>query len=211
MVSAPVGAPMSDRSDELTETREPGSTDELLEETDRLLSESGARVDDPADAPASGPPSDDASPVADSELGPRSSDADADSSRFGRLTDRLPSLSPRSPGAYFSPKAFAALALALGVGLFVGDAVVPFAGRAIGAFAVAFLVGLATSRRRYLETAAAGLAAGGVTTLVTDLPLAIAGSGRTLLLVGAAFGLVASVLGYYFGRDLRNGLLQDVE
>ncbi|OIB57702.1 hypothetical protein [Natrialba sp. SSL1] len=220
---------MNDRSDEVTEQRDgdPRSTDDLLSETEQLLSETGGAGDGGTGtgAGASGPgePSqaatrdatsstaadagmDDLSrfgtgPEPEPEARERTA-ADAGGSRLGKLTGG------RSLEEYFSPKAFLALVLTLAVGLFAGGAVIPIAGQLIGIFATAFLIGVITSKRRYLELTGAGITAGMVTTL--DPVYFALGSGLTLLGIGAAIGFVASVAGYYFGRDLRDGLVRDV-
>lgn len=204
----PDGLPlrMSDRSDELTENREPRSTDDLLEETENLLSEPGAGIDDAPASPAGGereqPPPDSA--AADSSV--------ASDSRSSRLPS-LPSL-PSGPsiGRYFSPKAFLAVVLLVGAGLFAGAVALPIggAGRIVGMFAVAFAIGLVASKRRYLEMSAAGVSVGAATALLMSPFITIA-NGQAVLAVGASAGLAAVVGGYYFGRDLRDGLFRDVE
>ncbi|WP_246998550.1 DUF456 domain-containing protein [Halosolutus gelatinilyticus] len=204
---------MSDRSEEVTEPR---STDDLLEETERLLSGSNAddgSSGDPDPAPdrsASAEP--DAATVtpgtgADAVASGADAAPDASSSRLSRLAPGL------SPGRYFSPKAFLALVLALGAGLVVGGMTVPIGGvgRIVGMFAVAFLAGLVSSRRRYLEVTVAGGSIGVASALANYAMFMLAGSGRTVIAVGAAIGLLSCVGGYYFGRDLRNGLARDVE
>ncbi|WP_459807085.1 DUF456 domain-containing protein [Halopiger thermotolerans] len=238
---------MSDRSDEVTESRRDEDADarspaDVLEETGRLLEETGGgngRGTEPetgSSADSAGAPSS----VSGSDPGPGSledppergepsvtANADADSGRSwwpfsfsgsssrtaaGRrssLRDRLtPSL---SPGQYFSPKGFLAMLAILGAGLLAGWTVLPVAGRMIGMFATAFLVGLLASKRRYLETTVAGISVGAVSSLVTHAFFAVAGSAQAVLAVGAAVGLVASLAGYYFGRDLRDGLARDIE
>ncbi|QSW97811.1 DUF456 domain-containing protein [Haloterrigena alkaliphila] len=220
---------MSDRSDEVTESRD---TEDLLEETENLLSESGAGAEPGAgtpSTPADRPASDREPPTVDESTGrePSGDDSwwssadsrsgtDADSgagtdadSRTGSLRSRLtPGLSPQK---YFSPRAFLAFVLLVGAGLFAGGLVIPIAGRIVGMFGVAFAVGLLSSKRRYLEMGAAGTAVGGVSAVVSNAVIAFAGSVRAVVAVGVAAGLVGCLLGYYFGRDLRNGLSQDIE
>ncbi|WP_222919771.1 DUF456 domain-containing protein [Natrinema sp. SYSU A 869] len=211
---------MSDRSDEVTESRDrdPPATDDLLEETDHLLSESGADVGDASpESAGSSDPSVDADPLdapTGLDRGPTGTAADepadrseSDSSRswLSPLTSRL------SLGRYFSPKGYIALVGVLSAGLLAGETALPFAGRMIGMFAVAFTVGLLTSKRRYLEMGVAGVSVGGVAAVLTNVVIAAVGSGQTLIAVGATVGLLASVVGYYFGRDLRAGLSQDID
>ncbi|ELY88808.1 hypothetical protein [Natrialba taiwanensis] len=211
---------MNDRSDEVTERRESPSTDDLLSETEQLLSDtgSGTRPDTSTSTSSgdrgreqgaiesgatAGPVSESADEFAQPATSAEPADSRSGGSRLAGLTDRL------SPRKYFSPKAFLALVLTIGAGLFAVDAVLPIAGKMIGIFATAFLVGLITSKRRYLELTAAGASAGAITPLADPVYVAL-GAGRTLIAIGVAIGLVASVAGYYFGRDLRDGLSRDV-
>ncbi|WP_226481392.1 DUF456 domain-containing protein [Natrinema amylolyticum] len=210
---------MSDRSDEVTESRDrdPPATDDLLEETDRLLSESGADVGDASESAAPPEPSVGDDPLnspTDRDRGPAGTAAEEptdgpenDSSRswLSPLTSRL------SLGRYFSPKEYIALVGVLSAGLLAGETALPFAGRTIGMFAVAFTVGLLASKRRYLEMGVAGVSVGGVAAVLSNAVIAAVGSGQTLVAVGATVGLLASVVGYYFGRDLRTGLSQDID
>lgn len=232
---------MSDRSDEVTESRDAGSgpdprsTDDLLEETERLLEESGSES-----GPGSGSSADPSVPDADDvgELSPSESTSvwasdeetptadfdpgrDAETERSGGLRSRLPSLGfgglkpSLSPKEYFSPKAFLALVLLLGAGLFAGGMIplLSTAGQLLGLFATAFLVGLLASKRRYLEMGTAGASVGAVAAFASYAFITLIGSapGTTVLAVGASAGLLAAVGGYYFGRDLRSGLTRDIE
>ncbi|WIV65727.1 DUF5336 domain-containing protein [Natrialbaceae archaeon AArc-T1-2] len=196
---------MSDRSDEVTTNRDARSTDDLLEETDRLLGDDGSSergdrtVDDPTEF---GSASETQSWRESSE--PRES-ASASGSRLRSLGSRL------SPSAYFSPTAFLVLVAVLGAGLLAGSVAIPIGGRTVGMAAVAFLVGLVGSKRRYLEMGVAGVAVGGVAAVLNHAVLAIAGSGEAVAAVGAGAGLLVCLLAYYFGRDLRDGLVRDVE
>ncbi|WP_130500713.1 DUF456 domain-containing protein [Natrinema hispanicum] len=183
---------MSDRSDELTErrNRDVPATDDFLEETNRLRSESDVAGGDESVASAG-----DTSSVAGGET----------RSWYSPLTSRL------SLGRYFSPKGYAALVALLGVGLLVGATVLPIAGRMIGMFVTAFLIGLVASKRRYLEVTAAGVSVGAITAVLNNAIITVAGSGQTVVAIGATFGLLASLVGYYFGRDLHDGLNRDLE
>lgn len=220
---------MGERSDEATAS-DPRSTEDLLEETERLLSEvdepSAESTDVDRDAarrsaertsatPGTSPTADADDLTGGSETWWRT-DADADddstpetssSSRLSRLTPSVPGL---SPSRYFSPRSFLVLTLVLAAG-FVAGGVIPVAGRILGLFAVAFLIGLVTSNRRYLEVTAAGAAVGGTAALFNEIVLVVAGVAGMVVPVGAATGVLACVLGYYFGRDLRDGLFRDVE
>lgn len=217
MMEAAHRSTMNDRSDEVTESRERDAraTDDLLEETDRLLSdiESGSGAASSGPSGRSSEMSDGETPGSPGSLRPRrgaqrgsEADAESESSRSwpSRLTSRL------SLERYFSPKVFLALVLAIGIGMLAGATVLPFAGRVIGMFASAFAAGLIGSNRRYLETSAAGISVGGVAAVLNHAVIAIAGSGQAVVAVGATVGLVASLAGYYFGRDLRTGLRRDL-
>ncbi|NUC73469.1 DUF456 domain-containing protein [Haloterrigena sp. SYSU A558-1] len=212
---------MSDRSDEVTESRD---TDDLLEETESLLSGSDVEADSgtgaastPEDRPGAGgdvgaiddPLGSGTLQSSDEPAPSTAAPAESSRSRLGRLRDRL--TPGRSPGDYFSPRAFLELVLLVGAGLVGGGMMLPFAGRMLGMLGVAFAVGLLTSKRRYLEMGAAGTAVGGVSAVLSNAVLAIAGSTQAVLAVGVTIGLVGCLLGYYFGRDLRNGLTQDIE
>lgn len=229
---------MSDRSDEVTTSRDssdPPSTEDLLEETDRLLSGTDSSPgstssSEPGSAPSSGPGSN-AGATDDLESGPSTDplaeleaetaagtaeSEDAESSGSSRLSvlPGLPSLSGAPSLAvdrYFSPKAFFSLILLFGAGVFAGGMALPVAGRALGLLAVAFVLGLVTSKRRYLEVTTAGASVGALAALLNHVILAVAGSGTSIVAVGAGLGLVACLVGYYFGRDLKSGLTRDVE
>lgn len=234
---------MSDRSDEATRIRDDRSTDELLEETDRLLSESGASVDDGAAGATSNRDGLDAEAGAAESVGREPIDAGAGSidgssgagsidkieESTGRwsLSRLLPSMlfpsrsgtssttngiaARLSPSRYFSPKSFLAIGLAVAAGTFVGSLVLPMFGGVGGMLAMAFGVGLLAARRRYLEVILAAAPIGAAAAVVNNPVVAVAGSGRAVLAVGAATGLVACLVGYYFGRDLRDGLFRDIE
>jgi hypothetical protein len=125
----------------------------------------------------------------------------------------------------FSVRMFLVLVVVSLVGVVVGG-VVPIVGRYLGLFAVAFLAGLATSRRRYIEVGAAGAIASGltfllgaVTTAMTPLGAGLLGRlgagglaevGLTVAGIGVGTGLLVSLAGHYLGRDLRDGLTRDV-
>ena len=232
---------MGDRTDEATAS-EPRSTEDLVEETERLLSESGADVgggsasaphDDAAGEPeTAGESAVDASPNGDAnpavtedapwwrrddtaEPDPDERDDSSTGSRWGRLRPSLsgwlrPSVPSLSPSAYFSPRAFVALTAVFGAAFLGGGMTIPIAGQLIGMFAAGFLVGLVTSKRRYLEVGLAGSSVGAVTGLFNYAVVVAAGLGGRVLVAGVTAGALACLLGYYFGRDLRNGLDREV-
>ena len=134
----------------------------------------------------------------------------AEATTSSGLRGRLPSV------RVFSIRTFlVALALAV-AGLVVGGLVpvVGVVGRFVGLFVAAFAVGLLSARRSYLEVALAGALAAGLgfllSALGTVLVPIVADYGVEIAGVGAATGLIVSVAGHYFGRDLRAGLTAEV-
>lgn len=199
---------MSDRTEEVTDAAEsdatgPGTdaTASLLEETERLLGDEGgaagrAATDDGA-ARERG-----ASGSVDAET------ADAGTtSASGSSGRRLGSLA-----AYFSPKASLALAFALGAGVLFGAFLLPIGSVVLPALAITFAVGALTSRRRYAEVLAAGGTVGAVAaaTNVSTPTLPFVGDGYAFA-AAVAVAVLACLLGYYLGRDLRSGITRAVE
>ncbi|WP_254272099.1 hypothetical protein [Haloarcula marina] len=121
-------------------------------------------------------------------------------------------------GRYFSARALLFALVAVGAGTVVGGLipVIPFTAL-LGIPAGAFVYGLLASQRRYIETGLAGGVVAGLLTVTSFLPQFLVrgvgggqlGMGR-LFAVAAAVGLVLSILGHYFGRDLRDGLTRDL-
>ena len=152
--------------------------------------------------------------VGDSAASTEVSSQEASSS--GGLRGRLPTPS----GTLFSPRRFLiALALAVG-GLVVGGAV-PFVGivtRYVGLFAATFGYGLVSADSAYTEVSVAGAVAAAVTLLLGTLSTGgfvlgadlVGRYGITLTSVGVGIGLLVALVGHYFGRDLRNGLTQEI-
>lgn len=141
-------------------------------------------------------------------------DTDVDESPAGETDDsgRL--------GELFSLKAFLLSVLVIGVGVGVGGAV-PFVGTIgslVGLFVATFLTGLIVSKRRYLETAIAGGSIVGLSFAVSLLTTGVLPVGMRFfreygLLFGGAgvvLGAALGVVGHYFGRDLRDGLTQEI-
>ncbi|MFB6084765.1 MAG: hypothetical protein ABEJ94_11040 [Halorientalis sp.] len=112
----------------------------------------------------------------------------------------------------FSPRAFLLLLVGSVAGMLLAGAVLPLGsvGGLLGIAAVAFGAGLASERRRYVEAAAGGALASGVSWLLGDLVLTAAGPGVPLVAAGVGSGALAALLGHYFGRDLRAGLTRDL-
>lgn len=221
---------MSDRSDEVTTTRDGDSgrraqksTDELLAETERLLAESGAGGQDNAagsregEEPETKPASNaDANTNTNAEddgswLSSVLSFRSSEKTKAGNEAD-VETEESKPKASYFSPKAFLALVLTLGAGMLVASTFVPlisFVGGAVGLLGVAFLAGLVTSRRRYLEVGLAGGGLGAVMTLLSS-PFFLVNSPGTFAAAGGVLGLAACLIGYYFGRDLRDGLFREI-
>lgn len=124
----------------------------------------------------------------------------------------------------FSPRAFGvSLALLVG-GLLAGGALFAFVpllgnvGGLLGLFAAAFLIGALGSRRNLAEVGLAGATAAGagfvLDALSASLPLGtiwLRDYGLAIAGVGAGAGLLVSLVGYYFGRDLRAGLTRELD
>lgn len=131
-------------------------------------------------------------------------------SRTGGLRSRLPSR-PSAP-TVLTPRGLL-LALVLTVAGFLVGGAVPLVGGVTGLLGIAvggFLLGV-VGRGRYLELALAGAATGAVAFFLDRLVLSVmAGFAVPLTLVGGSAGLLAAVIGLYFGRDLRDGLTRGV-
>ncbi|MGM0590193.1 MAG: hypothetical protein ACQETI_00960 [Halobacteriota archaeon] len=139
---------------------------------------------------------------------------------------RLSGLKRRADGLFSIKTFLVALVASIG-GLVVGGAIpllgaiplVGLVGRFLGLFVAAFVVGLASSRRRYLEVGLAGALAASLTFVLGTLgsiflPFAVdllADYGVGIAGLGAGTGLLVALAGHYFGRDLRDGLTRDVE
>jgi hypothetical protein len=138
---------------------------------------------------------------------------DSSEAASGGLRSRLPSPSLPSLGLpRFTLRGFG-LSLVVCVGAFLAaGVVVPLGGVAglVGVFGASFLLGL-LGRGRYLELAVAGAGTAAVGALLDQLLLAtVANVAAPLTLVGGTAGLLAAVLGCYFGRDLRAGVTRSI-
>ena len=135
-----------------------------------------------------------------------------DVSDTGPLTDEATATTEESGGSYFSVRALIVAFVAIGGGMTLGSLipVIPFtvfAGIPLGSF----LHGLLDRERRYVETAVVGGLLAGLAVVTSLLPQVLAGlDGMRLFAIAAAVGLVLSLVGHYFGRDLRNGLTRDI-
>ena len=157
-------------------------------------------------------------------------DADGGSDRSHRVSNRERSgdASGRSRldgvrsrvGRIFSVKVFLVALVLSVVGLAAGRSVpilggLPVVGDAagyVGVFVAGFVVGVATARGRYVETALAGAIAAGLGFVLSSLLLTVATDvGPVFAAVGATGGAAAALLGAYLGNDLRDGLTRPVE
>lgn len=121
-------------------------------------------------------------------------DRDATDSRSRWARWRVPTI--------FSLRAFLAFAAVLVVGAGLGVALVPTLGPIAGVFVASVLVGALSPTRLYLEVTLASLAVAGTVALFNHL-FSIVVTGNTSFAVGASFGILATVIGYYFGRRSR--------
>ncbi|MGM0447374.1 MAG: hypothetical protein ACQERM_03855 [Methanobacteriota archaeon] len=181
------------------------SSDDPMDDLDDLLDDDLARGEGASDADSGGAAATDAGAGS-----ARSAGSAAGSGRIG------------VSGQWFSAKAFGLALVTVAIGVFVGS-LIPLIGGTVGTaggvFLAAFLLGLAFSTRRYVETGIAGGAAGAVSAVtsvlgVGFLPIGIdylSQWGLPLVAVGGGVGLALALLGHYFGRDLRAGLSQDIE
>ena len=162
--------------------------------------------------------------LADRDVGGADADPDSepdDSSPDSRLKRNRGGLLGHSP---VTLRGFLVAFVVCVAGFVVGGAI-PLVGgllRYLGLVAAGFLIGLVRKRRSYLEVGAAGalsatgvfllsvLTGGGLllgTNLVAEVGLSAAAAG---IGVGVGVGFVLSLVGYYLGRDLRDGLTRDV-
>jgi MFS family permease len=156
----------------------------------------------------------------------RLADEEEDQSRAKSRRQSSPPTSSRSESVrgrlagLFSVRTFL-LALVLSVVAVVAGGAVPlvgFVGRLVGLFVVAFAIGLLANERRYVEVGLAGALASGLGFVVGTLtsaffPFAVSllsEYGVAIAGVGAGVGALASLIGHYFGRDLRDGVTRDV-
>lgn len=151
----------------------------------------------------------------ESEAGAESADAavsDVTETAVGSLADEAGDTGEESSGSYFSIRALIVAFVAIGGGMTLGSLVpvIPFTAVA-GIPAGAFLHGLLDRERRYAETAIAGALLAGLAVVTSLLPQVLAGlDGTRLFAIAAGVGLVLSLVGHYFGRDLRAGLTRDL-
>jgi len=142
-----------------------------------------------------------------------------ESNERGRLRRLMPSR-PSFLRPSFSIRSFLVVLAVSVLGIVAGGAIplVGAVGQFLGLFLVAFAIGIVGSRARYLEVGLAGAIAAGLAFVLGTLtsvfaPVAvgiIADYGVAIAGVGTGTGLLAALLGHYFGRDLRDGLTREV-
>lgn len=201
---------MADGSEEKTVDK---STDELLAETDDLLSDldGGGSGGETAEQRQSGRATRSEPTVTEDDDGFDLGFGSDSSSKTAQGQSQESGSDGEGWRGYFNPKSFLLATLLLTVG-YVGGGFVPVLGALAswaGLIGAAFLYGLGTSKGRYPETALAGAGVGLVTTVLTSLRFIAFANGQLLLVLGAGLGLVGALVGYYFGSDLRKGLTSD--
>jgi hypothetical protein len=107
------------------------------------------------------------------------------------------------------------LAVALAVvaaGALLAGQVLPagVVGDLLGVLLGAFLYGIVSGTRRYVEVAVAGVVVGGLAGLLGTPGFSLASLGVPTAVFGGGAGALAAVAGHYLGRDLRNGLTRDL-
>lgn len=128
---------------------------------------------------------------------------ETDASGVGRIK--------RSAGSVFSPTSFVLQLVAALVGAFVlGNLIplIPFAGF-LGIFLMAGVMGTLSATPRYVEAAIAGGASGALALFAGAIGLSVV-TGGIVPIVGATVGALAALVGFYAGRDLRDGVTKDL-
>lgn len=112
----------------------------------------------------------------------------------------------------FSLRQFIVGTVATVAGLLVVGGALPLGaiGDLLGVATGAFVHGAVAGDRRYAEAAAAGGAVGAVATVLDHLVLTVVTLGLPVAVFGATGGVVAGLVGHYFGRDLRDGLTREL-
>lgn len=134
--------------------------------------------------------------------------SEAQTSRRARVADTASQM--------FAPRYFLVSLVLISVGLFIPSFIpivsaLPGVGL-IGAFFAAFALGSLGSEQRYVEIGVAGAVAVGASIFSKFLFVSmVANSGIQIAIGGAAVGGLVTVLGYYFGRDFRDGLTREIE
>jgi hypothetical protein len=145
-----------------------------------------------------------------------------DAVEYDQDEERNASQSTQSKGSWISSRLKSALmiiAIAMS-GLLVGGAIplIGTIGQFVGLFTGMFIFGLLSSKRQYvLVGASGGISAVALTLISTAFsvvaPLAfdlIQEYGIWIAGAGLIAGVISSVGGYYFGRDLKTGLTKNI-
>ncbi len=190
-------------------------TDELLREVNRRTDSDLGGGDERSDAPTG--EDNRADTTAREPQDHTSSEANRETeSRDGGLRSWLPSPSRPSVPTALTLRGLGLSTVATVAGFLLAGAV-PVVGSLLGGVAGLLGIGVAgfllgtLGRGRYLELALAGATTGAVSFFLDRLLLSVVGNFAVpLTLVGGGAGLLAAVLGLYFGRDLRDGLTRGV-
>ncbi|MFD1633130.1 hypothetical protein ACOZ4L_12315 [Haloplanus ruber] len=140
----------------------------------------------------------------------RTDDADTEAS-----TGRLAGLRRRFGGVFALRPFLLAVVLSL-VGLVAGGSipVLGAVGRFVGIALAGFVLAFVVASRRYVEAGLAGALTAGVgfvmSAFSTALLPVVADYGIQVAGIGTTAGLIAALLGHYFGRDLRAGLTREL-
>lgn len=196
---------MAERTKERSDEEQ--STEDLLSETDALLDGLGDGADGGTGTTGSSARrnASEHATVPDVETETDRASGQSLGSRSSRLSGLVPKRSP------VTGRGLLVTLLLVTAGAFAGGTFLPILGTSLGMFAAAFGLGLVRSRRAYLESALSGAAVGGTLSFLTNLQFALwTGAGVPIAALGAGSGLLAVVLGLYFGRDLRAGLTKDI-
>jgi len=183
---------MADSGGERTKTRD---VDDLLADVDDITADDGDATTDP---------------------GTGAVDRDGSQRRASRGTDRGGSGLRERASGLFSLRAFVVALAFTAVGTALGGVVpLPLISDVlgfVGVFVATFALGLVGDRSYYAEAGVASAAvAGGWSALGNVTLLAIGGLPVfAILAVTAGIGLVAGLVGHYFGRDLRDGLTREL-
>lgn len=146
-----------------------------------------------------------------------------DDTAAGRDGGRLAGIRKRV-GRVFAIRGFLLALAVVGAGTVLGGAIggiIPFlgtVGQLVGIVAATFVLGAARSHRQYLEVGVAGAALAAVLAVTSlaggvFLPIGVEWLqqyGIALAAIGAGSGALVALLGYYFGRDFRDGLTKSV-
>lgn len=141
--------------------------------------------------------------VGESTTATESTSTETRSSRVGGVKQRAANA--------FSPTAFAVHLTGALLGVFaVGNLIplIPFTGF-VGLLLMAGLLGTLSSEPRYAEAAVAGGISGALALFLGSIGLSIV-TGGIVPVVGAAIGAITGLVGFYAGRDLRDGLTKDL-